>query len=148
MTDLLSSSEKAAISSGFDDLHDTFKRAITVFTKVAPSSSITSNSNYLFGKTSAQNPSEPSVTTSTIYARVFSRDKMDVGKIPGINSGSNIALPEGSIRLKISESDYALVKKSVKIEYNGLPFVLHSDAGKIGPFDINYYTLYFKRADT
>ena len=149
MADLLSSTEKAAISAGFDDLHDTFKRPVKVFSKVVTTfNNTSSNHNGLFGQNKISNPQEQSVTSSTIYARVKFMDKSEIGKISGINTGTNISLPEGTIRLKISDADYPLVKKSVKIEYGGLPYVLHSDAGKIGPFDINYYTLYFSRADT
>lgn len=149
MADLLSVSQKAAISSAFDDLHDTFKRPIKVFSKViANHSNTNTNYNGIFGQNKTQNPSEPTTTSTTIYARVKNMDKSEVGKISGINTGTNISLPEGTIRIKVPDDDYATLKKAIKIEYGGLTYVLHSDPGKIGPFDINYYTLYFSRADT
>jgi hypothetical protein len=149
MADLLSSTEKAAISSALGHVADTFKRPVRVFSKtVSTFSNTSSNHNGLFGQNKTTNPQEQSVTSSIIHARVKFMDKSEIGKISGINTSTNISLPEGSIRLKISDEDYTLVKKSVKIEYGGLNYVLHSDAGKIGPFDINYYTLYFSRTDT
>lgn len=147
--DLLTSTEKTAISAVFDNLHDTFKRSVKVFTKTLASyTGISANHNALFGTNKTQNPTEPAATVTTILARVKFMDKSEVGKIPGLNTGSNLSLPEGTIRLKVSDDDYALLRKAVKIEYGGLSYVLHSDAGKIGPFDVNYYTLYFSRADT
>lgn len=149
MADLFSQTEKTAISLVFDDIHDSFKRPVKVFTKVVANHSNTSaNFNGIFGQNKIQNPSEPTLTSETIQVRVKHMDKSEVGKISGINTGTNISLPEGAIRLKVPEQYYNLIKKSSKIEFAGLTYALHSDAGKIGPFDINYYTLYFSRADT
>lgn len=146
--DLLSAAEKAAISAAFDDLHDTFKKTIYLFTKVvAQHSTISDNHNYLFGQTKPVSVSEPSYTKTSILARVKHMDRSEIAKIPGAQAQTNIQLPEGLLRLKVQDEDYASVRKAAKIDFEGLTYTLFSDAGKIGPFTTNYYTLYFKRGD-
>ncbi len=146
--DLLSSSQKQEIKAVFDDLHDTFKKEIIVFTKsVGTYSGQTSGHNYLFDKNTPRVVAEPEYTSSTIYARVKHMDRSEIAKIPGIQAQTNIQLPEGLIRLKIKNEDYALLSKASKIAYSGLTYTLFSDAGKIGPFDAEYYTMYYKRGD-
>jgi hypothetical protein len=146
MSDLLSSAEKTAISAAFDDLHDTFKRTITVFTKTI-TTDISNDYNGLWGKDDTPVVRENDVTSSTIEARLKFVDKAEYDKLPMEKSATNLAFPNGVIRLKIKDENYDLVRNSFKIEFGGLTYRLLSDAGKIGPFDINYYTLYFVRAD-
>lgn len=148
MSDLLSSSEKLAISLAFDDLHDTFARDIRVFIKTLTThSGVSSGSNSLWDRAKPVSPTEESVSVSTITARLKFMDKAELEKIPVNNTATNLSFPNGVIRLKVKDEDYNTVKKSVKIEYGGLPYKLYSDAGKIGPFNVNYFTLYFVRAD-
>lgn len=146
--DLLSAAQKAAITAAFDDLHDTFKKTVYLFTKVVPQhTTISDNHNYLFNQTKPVVPSEPSYTKTSITARVKHMDRSEIAKIPGTQAQTNIQLPEGLIRLKVQDDDYAAIRKAAKIDFEGLTYTLFSDAGKIGPFKTNYYTLYFKRAD-
>ena len=146
--DLLSSSQRTEIKSVFDDLHDTFKKEIKVFTKkLASYSGPSNNQNYLFDKNSPRTIAEPEYTSTSIYARVKHMDRSEIAKIPGIQSQTNIQLPEGLLRLKIQSSDYQTLVKAAKIDYGGLTYSLFSDAGKIGPFEAEYYMLYYKRSD-
>jgi hypothetical protein len=146
--DLFSSSERDEVRSAFDDIHDSFKKAVIVFSKSVTSySGQNSEHNYLFNRDKPVTVSEPSYSQETIYARVKFMDRHEIAKIPGLSSQTNINLPEGLLRIKILDSDYNKVRKAAKFAYEGVTYTLFSDPVKIGPFTHDYYACYLKRAD-
>ncbi len=49
--------------------------------------------------------------------------------------------------MKIDQAGYELFKKATNIEIDGEALRIVTDAGRIGPFSVHFYTLYLRPAD-
>ena len=153
MSSLISAAEKAAYASVIDDLHDTFKREITVINEVA-NAVVTDDENY----NSMSDRRDQSVTytanSETIYARVKYLDKAEseellifAGGQGDGSGGTSVPLPQkyGVIRIKVEKQYNDLVNESTKIIVDGIDCQLCNTSTPQSLFDLNYTTFYLVR---
>tara|TARA_R100000808_G_C2151783_1_gene160943 strand:+ start:1019 stop:1465 length:447 start_codon:yes stop_codon:yes gene_type:complete len=148
MGSLISSADKTAIGNVFNDMHDTFARPVTVFQKENQIFVATNGTyNALYARIANENTTKTKVTQTTVQARIRYQQEQKEIDIPGTRAQVNVPLGEGVVRVKIDETGYNLFKKASNIEVDGEAFRIVSDASKIGPFVVKFYTLYLRRAD-
>lgn len=148
MGSLIPESDKARIANVFNDIHDTFAREVTVFqqdNKIFVATNATYNA--LYNRLQNQTDSRVTVTQSTVMARIKYEQNQREIDLPGSRAQVNVPLGEGVVRVKIELAGYNLFKKATKIEIDGEAFRIVSDASKVGPFKVQFYTLYLRRAD-
>lgn len=148
MGSLLSDNEKTAIGNVFDDMHDTFARAVTVFQK-ENQLFVATNSTYnaLYSRIKDSTTTRTKVTSTTVMARIQYEQNQREIDLPGSRAQINVPLGEGVVRVKLEKAGYDLFKKATNIEIDGEAFRIVSDASKVGPFVVKFYTLYLRRAD-
>ena len=149
MGNLIPEDLKNSIRAAFDDIHDTFSREINIFQ---------SDSNYVYVST------DPSFNPIYNIGESGQTDRQNLVKISGkariqyapnqklTNSSQSIGLaglywPDGSIRLKITEDIFKIIKNAKKIEVDGELCELDSTAARTGPFTANYFIIFLKRSD-
>lgn len=148
MGSLIPDDDKAAIGNVFNDIHDTFARNVTVFQRENEIFVATNGTyNALYNRLQNQQTTRTKVTKQTVKARILYRQDQKEMDIPGTRTQTNVPLGEGVVRVKIDEAGYQLFKKATNIEIDGEAFRIVTDAGKIGPFVVHFYTLYLRRAD-
>lgn len=146
MPSFLTDSQKSAMQSVFQDLHDTFARPIYYFKeakKVVLSTTPTFNSIY-------QQQSAPQKTvTKVVQSGSFNaRIQYDTDKSEGslnddkIDSQLKIRMPDGYVRIKVDEQGYSHLKNTKRLEFDGRRFSVESDVRPHGLFTPNYYTFY------
>lgn len=148
MGSLISDGDKASIGDVFNDIHYTFARAVTVFQK-QNDIFVATNSTYnaLYNRISAEPSSRATVTQTQVCARIrYNQDQKEID-LPGTRAQVNVPLGEGVVRVKIDKAGYDLFKKATNIEVDGQALRIVTDAGRIGPFSVHFYTLYLRPAD-
>ncbi len=146
-TSLISTSERAALNSVMDDIHETFAREITVYKEASKVVIITDpNFNPLYD-TGEQ-------TTSYVNTPVYKTFKVriqyedDIAKRywsdAGMQSQIKLEAIVGTVRLKILSSDYDYIKDAKRFDVDGKRYVLNSSFRPHGLFDNKYYTMYLK----
>ncbi len=139
---------RESVRSALEDMHETFSREIKIYkTKTQTFISTSSTYNALYDRLKNEQKSIGKVTELTVKARIDYVDKHELSSISGVSAQVNLALPEGSIRLKIDKEGYTHVKTSSRIEVDGQLYELISDSAKTGPFSVQYYIMYLKRKD-
>jgi len=139
---------RESVRSAIEDMHETFAREIKIYkTKTQTFIATSSTYNALYDRLKNEQKSIGKVTEFTAKARIDYVDKHELSSISGVSAQVNLALPEGSIRLKIDEEGYTHVKTSSRIEVDGQLYELVSDSAKTGPFSVHYYIMYLKRKD-
>ena len=148
MGSFLSDSEKNEINSVFDHMHDTFARDINVFQR-ENEIFVATNGNYnaLYARIKDAPTTRAKVTKTTVKARILYGQQQSEMDLPGARAQVNVQVSEGSVRVKIDETGYALFTKASKIEIDGEVFRIVSDHSKLGPLGVKYYPLYLRRAD-
>jgi hypothetical protein len=150
-TSLISASEKAALNSIIDDVHETFARNITVYKEASKVVIITDpNFNPLYDTGDGSTTSYINTPVyKTFKARIQYQD--DITKkywsSPGVDAQFKIDAIVGSVRLKISATDYSYIKDAKRIDLDGKRYVVDSSFRPHGLFDNQYYTLYLKPED-
>ena len=148
MGSLISDSDKASIGSVFNEMHDTFSRAVVVFQRENEIFVATNGTyNALYSRLKDQNTKRTKVTKTTVQARISYQQDQKEMDIPGTRAQVNVPMGEGSVRVKIDKAGYDLFKKATNIEVDGDAFRIVSDASKVGPFVVHFYTIYLRRAD-
>ena len=148
MGSLISDTDKTAIGNVFNDMHDTFARPVTVFQK-KNDIFVATNSTYnaLYGRLNNQQTTRSTVTQTTVQARIkYNQDQKEID-LPGTRAQVNVPMGEGVVRVKIDPAGYDLFKKASNIEIDGQALRIVTDAGRIGPFSVHFYTLYLRPAD-
>ena len=74
---------------------------------------------------------------------IWKRSKRD--RFAELQSQVNVQVNEGEVRVKIDLEGYKIFSKASKIEIDGEVFRITSDASKVGPFTVKFYTLYLRR---
>jgi len=148
MGSLISDSDKVGIGNVFNDMHDTFAREVTVFQRKNDIFVATNGTyNALYNRLSSQETKRETVTQTTVQARIkYNQDQKEID-LPGTRAQVNVPLGEGVVRVKIDPAGYALFKKASNIEIDGQALRIVTDAGRIGPFTVHFYTLYLRPAD-
>lgn len=144
MASLLTAADKADIEAVFTDLHDTFKRAITVYTKKETTvSSNPSEYNHIYNRTNNVNKGTPTLQPSTIYARIKHYNPSDTL----IDDKGQLSLlsKDTRVRIKVAAADNETIKNAVKIEIDGILFSDISSDGIIGPFQAQFYSYILTR---
>lgn len=148
MGSLISNSDKVNIGSVFNDMHDTFGRDVVVFQRKNEIFVATNGTyNALYKRLNDQETSRVTVTSTTVKARILYRQDQKEIDMPGTRAQVNVPLGEGVVRVKIDAAGYDLFKKATNIEIDGSAFRIVTDAGKVGPFTVHFYTLYLRPAD-
>jgi len=146
MTSFLSDAEKSAISDVFDDIHDTFARDIYIYKKgMTVLVALTDDYNSLYETEEDYVSDTPELTRYTTQARI--RYGAGANAEVGTPTDASVALtwPIDVVRLKVNATARSLIYAAEKIELDGYLYDLISEAAPIGPFSINYFTLWFKR---
>jgi len=148
MSSFISDADKVNIGKVFDDMHDTFSRSVIVFQKKNEIYVATNGTyNALYSRLQNQNTQRVKVTKTTVEARIRYQQEQREMDIPGTRAQVNVPMGEGSVRVKLEKAGYELFKKATNIEIDGDAFRIVSDASKVGPFSVHFYTLYLRRAD-
>lgn len=150
MTDLLNSAQKSSIHAVLDNIHDTFSREIVIYkTKQGTfiDTGLTDNPIY----------KQPNYTEEieliTTRARILYVQTVGTRKRGSMSDGisnedsSGLSYPDGTIRLKLDQTAYNLVKDSKKISIDDVLCQVISDASRPGPFSPNYWTVYLKKIE-
>lgn len=148
MGSLLSDADKTNIGNVFDDMQDTFARPVTVFQR-ENQIFVSTNSTYnaLYGRLKNSTTTRAKVSSTIVMARIKYEQNQREIDIPGSRAQVNVPLGEGVVRVKLEQVGYDLFKKATNIEIDGEAFRIVSDASKVGPFTVKFYTLYLRRAD-
>ncbi len=148
MGSLISGGAKIAIGNVFNDMQDTFARAVTVFQK-KNEIFVATNSTYnaLYDRLRNSTTTRTKVSQTTVMARIKYEQNQREIDLPGSRAQVNVPLGEGVVRVKIDQTGYDLFRKATNIEIDGEAFRIVSDASKVGPFVVKFYTLYLRRAD-
>ena len=146
MASLLTSVQKAALQSAFDDVHDTFARDIYIF-KEAKKIVISTDPNYnpIYDKNSSLSKTvTKEVQKQTFQARVmYNTDRAEPYiSAPEIDSQLKLKIPDGTVRIKIDQAGYNYIKGSKRIELDGRRFTIESDVRPHGLFEPTYYTFF------
>lgn len=145
----LTDAEKTAINSVFDELHDTFKRSITVY-RIGKSALVATDASFngMYEKTlGKQGGAKPTYTKTTIYARIKYFSKAELAG-PDLQGQTGVYIPSGTVRLKVTAADYESLKGAEKIEIDGQLYKLLAMPVAVGPFGVNHYAIYLTRSDT
>ena len=147
MASLLTDAEKTSINSALGDVHDTFARDIYVYVEeVSSTPPAELNYNPLYGRTvdTSQISSEVKQSKHTFKARVYYENKQPEDIIDG-KAQMNLDASEGNIRIKVKSDAYEKIKICSRIEVDNNLFIVDGDAKLVGPFDVQFYSIYLKR---
>ena len=144
MSDLLSSGEKSAFDSVFDDIHDTFAREIIIYKK-SKKVFIATNGTYnaLYSRIKNEKSSDKTVEALSLKARIAYSGSS--GKETQENEILGFDVPADHVRIKINAAGYKIIKEASDLEVDGELFEVVSDASKSGMFTIKYYNVLLKR---
>jgi len=146
MASLLTTAQKAALQSAFDDIHDTFARDIYIF-KEAQNISISTNPNYnpIYDKNSSLSQTfTKQVQKQSFSARImYNTDRAEPYlSAPDIDSQLKLRVPDGTVRIKLDKDGYDYIKEAKRIEFDGRRFTIESDVRPHGLFEPTYYTFF------
>jgi len=147
MADLFSASQKVALSTYLDHIHDTFARNIIVY-KEAQKVVISTDPNYnhLYGN------SGPTTSVSNVpVKKVFKarrrygggRALEDYGETDSQLKVSRVDA-SSQVRIKLKKADFEYIQSSKRIELDGRMFRTDSDPRAHGLFDVQFYTLFLR----
>jgi len=150
MPSYISSSLKTTLQSAIDNVHDTFGRDITVYQegrKVLIAASSTYNGVY--GKTNTGGTSVSRTAVShTIKARIkYINAKEEDLSDGSIDSQMGIDLINGSVRITVDSSGYAILKESKRCEFEGRKYEITSKGSATGILGPQYYHFFLKPLD-
>lgn len=146
MPSFLSDSQKSAMQSVFQDLHDTFARPIYYYKeakKVVLSTQPSFNS--IYQQQSVPQTSVKKITQSGSFnARIqYDTDRSETSlNDDEINSQLKIRMPDGYVRIKVDEEGYGHLRDTKRLEFDGRRFSVESDVRPHGLFTPNYYTFF------
>lgn len=149
MASLLTDAQKAALATAFQDVVDTFSRALVVYhepEKVIISSDV----NYNRLNTVNQNAHNPQNVPiyRTIMARIWYAPKMTnpfaVYSYTN-NPQDKIKMADGMVRIKVKSDDFSFIGRAKRIELDGNLFDIDTVERPHGLFGVDYYTYWLKR---
>ena len=144
MSDLISSSDKQAYESVFDDIHDTFSREITIFKKAQKVFISTDNTyNALYSRVKNQKGGDKVVEEIKVKARILYSSS--TARENSENEILGVDVPDDHIRIKVNEEGYNFIRQASDVEIDGELFEIVSDASKVGLFSVKYYSILLQR---
>tara|TARA_R100000152_G_C6700377_1_gene130035 strand:+ start:253 stop:711 length:459 start_codon:yes stop_codon:yes gene_type:complete len=146
MASLLSSAQKTALQSAFNDLHDTFARDIFIY-KEAQSTIISTNPSYnpIYQENNAQSKTvKRKVISASFKARItYDTDRSQSNLTsPEVESQLKLKLPDGYVRIKVAKDGYDYLKDAKRVEFDGRKFSIESDVRPHGLFEPTHYTFF------
>ena len=150
MTDLISAADKVSMEAAIADVHDTFKRIITIYKNkkevfVATNPVFESTYNALYQKLKNAPTTRAEVSRYTVDARVQYRPVQDEEDEGGMGAQVNVQWGIGELRLKLTQQAYSDFIFATKIEIDGVVWRIVTDASRAGLFTPQYYVLYLER---
>jgi len=146
-TSLISDSQKTAIKSIIDDIHETFARNITVY-KDGVKILIASSQEYngIYGKTySGESSTSTTSESHTVKARIKYINANEQSVSDGqINSQFGIEVVDGSVRITVDASGFNILKEAKRCEFEGGKYEIVTKGNPTGIFGPQYYHFYLK----
>lgn len=151
--DFFSPSQKAALSSQFDNLHQTFGREIFVFKESEVTRIITDENKFM----AMYGNDQPSVNVTytpvsgSFLARIFYLKEQDLekfvndGRTVGDSTQPRVDLSLGVARIRVSKDGELFLKDSERVILDDNNFEKFKDGRPHGLFNPNYYDFYFRR---
>ena len=148
MASYLTDAQKASYQEVFKNMHDTFARDISIY-KTKTSVFVATNSTYnaLYGRLKNKSRTVKEVEEYTTKARIKYVGNQPEELIGELGAQVNVRFPEGTVRLKLDQTGYDMIKTASRIEIDGELFKIVSDPSKAGPFGVLFYVLYLQRND-
>lgn len=148
MASLISSGQKNQLEDVFTHVHDTFSRAITIYT-VKKKIFVATNQTYnaLYSRIKDSTTEKKEVTSATVQARVQYITKQYVEEEYGLRAQTNLPISAGQLRIKLDETGYTSFKFANRIEIDGTVWSIKTDASRIGLFTPQFYTLFLERSN-
>ena len=143
MASLLSQSQKQKINSVLDNIHDTFKKDIIIYTEIIEEN-FNGDFNSLYKKSQNSTTFPSRLESETVQARVYylnEQKELDVSGLAEIG----LKLSNGVVRLKVTKDVLEKILTAAKVEIDDVLYSLISDQKNIGPFGSNYYMVFLKR---
>lgn len=146
-TSLISDSQKTAIKSIIDDIHETFARNITVY-KDGAKILIAASQEYngIYGRTdSGESSISINSEAHTVKARIKYIDAKEVA-LAGekINSQLDIEVIDGSVRITVDASGFNILKEAKRCEFEGGKYKIVTKGNPTGIFGPQYYHFYLE----
>lgn len=149
-TSYISATLKTQLQGIIDNVHETFARTITVYEEgervlIAASSTY----NNVYGKTNTGGTSVSRTSVShSIKARIKYINAKDESLTDGeINSQPDIDLINGSVRITVDESGFAILKEAKRCEFEGRKYEIASKGSATGILGPQYYHFFLKPLD-
>lgn len=144
-TSYLNTTQKRAIADILDNVHETFARKIFCF-KDGERISLATNSQYnAFYRERSAN-TEFSEVSIEINARIrYVKADEELFKFSDGTAGgvqNKIALPAGSVKIKVDRAGYEFIKDAKRIELDNQRFAVVSNARQIAMFGPDYSPYY------
>lgn len=144
-TSYLTSLQKRNIADVFDNIAKTFERTIYAF-RDGERVSLATNSQYnSFYRTQSSN-TEFSEVSQEIQARIrYVKSDEELFKFSDGTAGgvqNKVALPAGSVKIKVNRTGYEFIKDARRIELDGQRFSIVSNARQIAMFGPDYSPYY------
>lgn len=144
-TSYLTSLQKRNIADVFDNIAKTFERTIYGF-RDGERISLASNPQYnSFYRTQSSN-TEFSEVSQEIQARIrYVKSDEELFKFSDGTAGgvqNKVALPAGSVKIKVNREGYEFIKDAKRIELDGNRYAIVSNARQIAMFGPDYSPYY------
>tara|TARA_R100000808_G_scaffold21917_1_gene47468 strand:+ start:2245 stop:2697 length:453 start_codon:yes stop_codon:yes gene_type:complete len=147
-TSYLTDAEKTAYQDVFKNMHKTFARDIYIY-KTKQGVFVATNSAYnaLYSRLKNSSREIKEVEKYSTTARIKYVGTQPEELVNDFGAQVNVRFPEGTVRLKLDQTGYDLIKTAPRIEIDGELFKIVSDPAKAGPFGVLFYVLYLQRND-
>ena len=149
-TSYISANLKTQLQGIIDNVHETFARTITVYEegeRVLIAASSTYNNVYGKTNTGGKSVSKTSVSHS-IKARIQYINAKDESLSDGqIDSQPDIDLINGSVKITVDESGFAILKEAKRCEFEGRKYEIVSKGSATGILGPQYYNFFLKPLD-
>jgi hypothetical protein len=149
-TSYISETLKTQLQATIDNVHETFARTITVYEEgervlIAASSTY----NGVYGKTNTGGTSVSRTSVShSIKARIQYINAKDESLSDGqINAQPDIDLINGSVKITVDESGFAILKEAKRCEFEGRKYEIASKGNPTGILGPQYYHFFLKPLD-
>ena len=147
-TSYLTAAQKTSYQEVFENMHATFARAITIYkTQVGVFVATNNAYNALYSRLNNSSRTIKEVEKYTTTARIKYVGTQPAEFVNDFGAQVNVRFPEGTVRLKLDQAGYDLIKNAPRIEIDGELFKVVSDPAKVGPFGVLFYVLYLQRND-
>lgn len=149
-TSYISANLKTQLQGIIDNVHETFARTITVYEegeRVLIAASSTYNNVYGKTNTGGKSVSKTSVSHS-IKARIqYINAKDESLSDDQIDSQPDIDLINGSVKITVDESGFAILKEAKRCEFEGRKYEIVSKGSATGILGPQYYHFFLKPLD-